>query len=156
MCFNVQVILNNMCAVLSVIHDTKCLLRKQKVMALMHFWFKRKPHCCTPLSPGFQTWQNSPDLFLRVVFYSKSQKYKHTLLSPIFHSMKFYFPEIAIVDSLFCIMSFKAFCFHKYMYAYVYAPYTQILYVIIGIALLLFEYNVHKLYMHIYVFLTRT
>lgn len=42
------------------------------------------------------------------------------------------------------------------MYAYVYAPYTQILYVIIGIALLLFEYNVHKLYMHIYVFLTRT
>lgn len=35
-------------------------------------------------------------------------------------------------------------------------PYTQILYVIIDIALLLFEYNIHKLHMHMYVFLTRT
>ena len=45
MCFNVYIILNNMCAVLSVMHDTKYLLSKQEVMELMLFWFKRKPHC---------------------------------------------------------------------------------------------------------------
>lgn len=112
-----------MCAVVSIMHDTKYLLSKQKVMELMHFWFKRKPHCCIPLSLRFQTWQNSPDLFLSVVYYSKSRKYKHALLSPIFHSMKFYFPEIAIVDC-FVLCPLRHFVFIN-IYMHMYNMYTM-------------------------------